>query len=103
MAGATAEGVRAFTATASHGLVFMHEALHWIAGGRLPVVMAVATRGIGAPWILMCDMQDAMSQRDTGWMMIFAQNAQQAHDFVPLAYKVAEEVSIPCMVCMDGF
>ncbi len=103
VAGAVAEGVRAFTATASHGLVFMHEALHWIAGGRLPVVMAVATRGLGAPWILMCDMQDALSQRDTGWMMLFASNAQEAHDFIPIAYKVAEEVHIPCMVCMDGF
>lgn len=102
-AGAVMEGVRAFTATASHGLVFMHEALHWVAGGRLPVVMAVATRGLGAPWILMCDMQDALSQRDTGWMMIFAQNAQQAHDFIPIAYKVAEQVHLPCMVCMDGF
>ncbi len=102
-AGAVIEGVRAFTATASHGLVFMHEALHWIAGGRLPVVMVVATRGIGAPWILMSDMQDALSQRDTGWMMLFASTAQEVHDFIPLAYRVAEAVMIPCMVCMDGF
>ena len=103
VAGAVCEGVRAFTATASQGVLFMHEALHWIAGGRLPVVMVVATRGVGAPWILMSDLQDAMSQRDTGWMMIFASNAQEIHDFIPIAYKVAEKVCIPCMVCLDGF
>ncbi len=103
VAGAVAEGVRAFTATSSHGLALMHEGLHWVAGGRLPVVMAVATRGLGAPWILMCDHQDALSQRDTGWMMLFASNAQEAQDFIPIAYRVAEEVHIPCMVCMDGF
>ena len=103
VAGAATEGVRAFTATSSHGLAFMHEALHWVAGGRLPVVMVVATRGLGAPWILMSDMQDVLSQRDTGWMAVFASNAQEVHDLIPIAYKVAEEVMIPCMVCMDGF
>ncbi len=102
-AGAVAEGVRAFTATSSHGLALMHEGLHWVAGGRLPVVMVVATRGLGAPWILTCDHQDALSQRDTGWMMAFASSAQEIHDLIPLAYRVAESVSIPCMVCMDGF
>ena len=101
--GAVAQGIRAFTATSSHGLLYMHELIHWSAGGRLPIVMAVANRAVGAPWNLWCDHQDMMSQRDTGWMQIFASNAQEAHDFVFLAYKVAEKVFIPCMVGIDGF
>ena len=103
VAGALVEGIRAFTATASQGLLFMHEVLHWIAGGRLPAVVAVCTRGVGAPWTLWCDMQDVLSQRDTGWMQVFASSAQEALDFLILAYKVAERCSIPAMVALDGF
>ncbi len=103
VAGAIIEGVRAFTATASQGLLFMHEVLHWVAGGRLPAVMVVCTRGVGAPWTLWCDMQDILSQRDTGWMQIFASCAQEALDFLIIAYKVAERCCIPAMVALDGF
>ncbi len=101
--GATAQGVRSFTATSSHGLLYMHELIHWCAGGRLPVVMAVANRAVGAPWNIWCDQQDMLSQRDTGWMMVFASNAQEAHDFPIIAYRVAEKVFLPAMVGIDGF
>ena len=103
VAGAIIEGSRAFTATASQGLLFMHEVLHWVAGGRLPAVMVICTRGVGAPWTLWCDYQDVLSQRDTGWMQLFATSAQEALDFLIISYKVAEMVNIPVMLALDGF
>ncbi len=103
IAGATAQGVRSFTATSSQGLVFMHEMLHWCAGGRLPLMMVVANRAIGAPWNLWCDQQDILSQRDTGWMQVFANFAQDAMDLVPISYRVAEECYIPTLIGVDGF
>ena len=103
VAGVIIEGSRAFTATASQGLLFMHEVLHWVAGGRLPAVMVVCTRGVGAPWTLWCDYQDILSQRDTGWMQLFAANAQEALDFLIVSYKVAEMANIPVMLALDGF
>jgi pyruvate/2-oxoacid:ferredoxin oxidoreductase alpha subunit len=103
IAGATAQGVRSFTATSSQGLLFMHEMLQWCAGGRLPLVMVAANRAVGAPWNLWCDQQDMLSQRDTGWMQVFATSAQDAMDLVPIAYKVAEASYLPVLVGVDGF
>ncbi len=103
VAGATAQGARAFTATSSHGLLYMHEMLHWVAGGRLPIVMAVANRAVGAPWNIWCDQQDMLSQRDTGWMQIFASSVQEAMDLIPVSYFVAEKVFLPVMIGLDGF
>jgi len=103
IAGATAQGVRSFTATSSQGLLFMHEMLHWCAGGRLPLVMVAANRAVGAPWNLWCDQQDALSQRDTGWMQVFSTSAQDAMDLVPISYKVAERCQIPTLLGVDGF
>ncbi len=103
VAGAVAQGVRAFTATSSQGLLFMHEMMHWTAGGRLPVVMAIANRAVGAPWNIWCDQQDMLSQRDTGWMQVFASSAQEAMDLIVMAFRVAERVFLPAMVGLDGF
>lgn len=96
-------GARVFTATAANGLAYMHEQLHWAAGARLPIVMPVANRGLGAPWTILNDMQDTISQRDTGWIQFYCQNNQEILDQVILAYKVAEQLLIPIMVCFDGF
>jgi len=96
-------GARVFTATAANGLAYMHEQLHWAAGARLPIVMPVANRGLGAPWTILNDMQDTISQRDTGWMQFYCQNNQQILDQIILAYKIAEQLLIPIMVCFDGF
>lgn len=96
-------GARAFTATAANGLAYMHEQLHWAAGARVPVVMSVANRGLGAPWTILNDMQDTLSQRDTGWMQFYCFNNQEVLDYVIMAYRVAEEVLLPAMVCFDGF
>ncbi|SFM45359.1 transketolase C-terminal domain-containing protein [Thermodesulforhabdus norvegica] len=96
-------GARAFTATAANGLAYMHEQLHWAAGARVPVVMPVVNRGLGAPWTIFNDMQDSISQRDTGWMQLYCMNNQEIFDNLIMAYRVAEEVLIPCMVCFDGF
>ncbi len=96
-------GARAFTATAANGLAYMHEQLHWAAGARVPVVMPVANRGLGAPWTIFNDMQDSISQRDTGWMQFYCMNNQEVFDFVIMAFKIAERVLIPAMVCFDGF
>ncbi len=103
IAGATAQGTRSFTATSSQGLLFMHEMLHWCAGGRLPLVMVVANRAVGAPWNLWCDQQDQLSQRDTGWMQVFSTSAQDAMDLVPISYRVAERCCIPTLMGIDGF
>ncbi len=96
-------GARVFTATAANGLAYMHEQLHWAAGARLPIVMPVTNRGLGAPWTILNDMQDSIAQRDTGWMQFYCLNNQEVMDQIILAYKVAEQVLIPCMVCFDGF
>ncbi|MDA8333420.1 MAG: pyruvate ferredoxin oxidoreductase [Peptococcaceae bacterium] len=104
-AGAALVGARAFTATSSQGLALMHEGLVWTAGLRLPVVMTVATRALASPVTIFADHQDALLERDDGWTMWFAGNAQEALDFVLLAYRVAEDprVRLPAMVCFDGF
>ncbi len=100
---ASTVGARVFTATSANGLAYMHEQLHWAAGGRLPIVMPVANRGLGAPWTILNDWQDTISQRDTGWMQFYCMNNQEILDFVILAYKIAEQLLIPAMVCFDGF
>ncbi len=96
-------GARAFTATAANGLAYMHEQLHWAAGARLPIVMPVANRGMGAPWTILNDAQDSISQRDTGWMQFYCMNNQEVVDLTIVAFKAAEQLLIPCMVCFDGF
>jgi len=96
-------GARAFTATSANGLAYMHEQLHWAAGSRLPIVMPVANRGMGAPWTILNDTQDSIAQRDTGWMQFYCMNNQEVLDLTLIAYKAAEQLLIPCMVCFDGF
>jgi pyruvate ferredoxin oxidoreductase alpha subunit len=101
--GASAAGARAYTATASQGLLFMAEALPNASGLRLPVVMTVANRALGAPINIWNDHSDAMSQRDAGWIQLFAASNQEAVDLHVQAFMVAERLSVPVMVCMDGF
>jgi pyruvate ferredoxin oxidoreductase alpha subunit len=96
-------GARTFTATSSHGLAYMHEMLHWVAGTRLPVVLVCVNRAIGAPWNVLNDQQDSISQRDTGWIQIYARNNQEIVDSVIQAYKIAETLYVPVMVCYDGY
>ena len=100
---ASIAGARAFTATSANGLAYMHEQLDWAAGSRLPIVMPVANRGVAAPWTILNDCQDTVSQRDTGWMQIYCMNNQEVLDLVLVAFKAAEQLLIPCMVCFDGF
>jgi pyruvate ferredoxin oxidoreductase alpha subunit len=101
--GASAAGARAYTATASQGLLYMAEALYNAAGLGLPIVMTVANRAIGAPINIWNDHSDAMSQRDCGWIQLYAEDNQEAADLHIQAFRLAEEVSLPVMVCMDGF
>lgn len=101
--GASAAGARAYTATASQGLLFMAEAVYNASGLGLPIVMTVANRAIGAPINIWNDHSDAMSQRDCGWIQLFAETNQEAADLHLQAFRLAEEVSLPVMVCMDGF
>ena len=100
---ASTAGTRAFTATSANGLLYMVEQLHWAVGARLPIVMCVANRGIGAPWTVWNDQQDSMSQRDVGWIQLYANDHQQIIDSVLKAFKLAQTVSIPVMVCYDGY
>ncbi len=101
--GASATGARTYTATASQGLLFMAEAIYNASGLGLPIVMTVANRAIGAPINIWNDHSDSMSQRDCGWLQLFAENNQEALDLHLQAFKLAEELSMPVMVCMDGF
>jgi pyruvate ferredoxin oxidoreductase alpha subunit len=101
--GASAAGARAYTATASQGLLFMAEALFNASGLGLPIVMTVANRAIGAPINIWNDHTDSMSQRDCGWIQLFAETNQEALDLHILGFRLAEELSLPVMVCMDGF
>ena len=101
--GASAAGARAYTATASQGLLYMVEAMFNAAGLGLPIVMTVANRAIGAPINIWNDHSDSMSQRDCGWIQLFAENNQEALDLHIQAFRLGEELSLPVMVCMDGF
>jgi pyruvate ferredoxin oxidoreductase alpha subunit len=101
--GASATGVRTYTATSSQGLLLMAEVIYNIAGMRLPVVMTCANRAISAPINIWNDHQDAMAVRDAGWIMLFAENSQEAVEQHILAYKIAEKLSLPVMVNVDGF
>jgi pyruvate ferredoxin oxidoreductase alpha subunit len=101
--GASAAGARAYTATASQGLLFMIEAVYNAAGLGLPIVMTLANRAIGAPINIWNDHSDAMAVRDSGWIQLFAETNQEAADLHVQAFRLAEELSVPVMVCMDGF
>jgi pyruvate ferredoxin oxidoreductase alpha subunit len=101
--GASAAGARSFTATASQGLLFMMEALYNAGGLGLPIVMTLANRAVGAPINIWNDHSDAMAARDAGWVQLFAETNQEAADLHVQAFRLAEELSLPVMVCMDGF
>ncbi|MBI3995945.1 MAG: pyruvate ferredoxin oxidoreductase, partial [Nitrospirae bacterium] len=101
--GASAAGARTYTATASQGLLFMAEAVYNASGLGLPIVMTIGNRAIGAPINIWNDHSDSMSMRDAGWMQIFAETNQEAVDLHIQAFRLAEELSCPVMVCMDGF
>src|ERR1700758_5607266 len=101
--GASATGARAYTATASQGLLYMTEALYNASGLGLPIVMTVANRAIGAPINIWNEHKDAMSQRDSGWIQLYARDNQAAVDLHIQAFRLAEMLSVPVMVCMDGF
>ncbi len=101
--GSSATGARTYTATASQGLLYMVEAVYNASGLGLPIVMTVANRAIGAPINIWNDHSDSMSQRDSGWIQLYAENNQEATDLHIQAFRIAEEMSLPVMVCMDGF
>lgn len=101
--GASATGARAYTATSSHGLLLMHEMLHWAANARLPIVMANVNRAVGTPWNVWADQNDSLSQRDTGWMQIYCENNQEVFDTTIQAFRIAEQVSLPLMLNLDAF
>lgn len=103
--GGSAAGVRVYTATSSQGLALMHEALFAAAGLRMPIVMHVANRALSAPLSIWNDWQDSISERDSGWLQIFCETAQEVVDTTIQAYRIAEDknVLLPIMVCMDGF
>lgn len=101
--GGSSVGARAFTATSANGLGYMCELIHWAAGARLPLVMGCVNRAMAAPWNVLNDQQDSMSQRDAGWIQIYARNNQEILDTVIQAYRLAEAVYVPVMVCYDGY
>jgi pyruvate ferredoxin oxidoreductase alpha subunit len=101
--GASAAGARAYTATASQGLLYMAEAVYNASGLGLPIVMTLGNRAIGAPINIWNDHSDAMAVADSGWMQLFAETNQEAADLHIQAFRLAEELSMPVMVCVDGF
>lgn len=103
--GASAAGARTFTATSAQGLALMHEMLHWAVGGRLPVVMGNINRSMAPPWTIWTEQTDSLSQRDTGWLQMYASSNQEVYDSTLIAYKIAEnqKVSLPVMIILDAF
>lgn len=102
---ASVTGARAFTASASAGLALMHEMLFVTSGCRAPVVMAIANRALSAPLNIHCDHSDTMAQRDSGWIQIYVENAQEAYDSIIQAFRIAEDLQVllPVIVGLDGF
>ncbi len=100
-----ASGVRSYTASSSHGILYMHEPLHWAAGMRLPLVMSVVNRAIGPPWNIWGEQTDTFNQKDTGWLQIYCESNQEAMDSILLGYKIAEnkKILLPVMNMLDAF
>lgn len=103
--GAAAVGARAFTATSAQGLFYMYEMVWWAAGARLPIVMGIVTRALAPPWSIWTDHADFLALRDSGWILLFARNAQEILDTIIQAYRIAEdeEVMLPVAVGWDAF
>lgn len=100
---ASLTGARVFTATSSQGLLLMHELLHWAAGVRSAVVMCNVNRTVASPWGFWPDQTDSLAQRDTGWIQMYTESAQESLDAVIMAFRLAEGVNLPVMVCHDAF
>ena len=100
---ASLAGVRVFTATASQGLLLMHELLHYACGARAPIVMANVNRTVASPWAFWPDQTDSLAQRDTGWVQLYVESAQEALDTVVQAFRIAEQALLPVMVNLDAF
>ena len=100
---ASLAGVRVFTATASQGLLLMHELLHYAAGARAPIVMANVNRTVASPWAFWPDQTDSLAQRDTGWIQFYTESAQESLDTVLHGFRIAEQVLLPVMVNHDAF
>lgn len=101
--GAAAAGARAMTSTASQGLALMWEMLYIASSLRLPIVMAVTNRALNSNLNIHCDHSDAMGARDSGWIQLYSENAQEAYDNMIQAVRIAETIYLPVMVCLDGF
>jgi pyruvate/2-oxoacid:ferredoxin oxidoreductase alpha subunit len=101
--GAARAGVRTFTATSSQGLLYAHEQLHRASRERIPLVVVDVNRAVLAPWSIEPDLSDSMSQRDTGWIQLYCSSAQEVLDTVLCAYRIAERVQLPVLVCAEGF
>jgi len=101
--GASTVGARAFTATSANGLAYMTEQVWWAAGARLPIVMCIVNRAMAAPWNVLNDQQDSMSVRDAGWIQLYCRDNQEILDTTVQAYRIAEKLHVPVMVCYDGF
>lgn len=101
--GASIAGSRTFTATSSQGLLLMHEVLHWASGARLPIVLANANRAVAPGWNIWAEATDSLSQRDTGWIQLYAASSQEVFDFITMAFAVSERSLFPAMICLDGF
>ena len=103
--GASVTGARTYSSTTSQGMALMHEVLFHAAGLRLPIVMTAVNRAMSAPINIWNDQQDAISQRDTGWIQLHAEDSQEASDMIIQAYRIAEDhdILLPVMIGMDGF
>lgn len=101
--GAAAVGSRAFTATASQGLLYMAEMVYWVAGSRLPVVMVITSRAMGAPWVLGNEHTDMLLPREWGWMVLVPEHNQEVFDTIIQAYKLADSTFVPVIVGLDGY
>jgi pyruvate/2-oxoacid:ferredoxin oxidoreductase alpha subunit len=100
---ASLAGARVFTATASQGLLLMHELLHYASGARAPIVMANVNRTVASPWAFWPDQTDSLAQRDTGWIQFYTETAQESLDTVLHGFRVAEQVQLPVMINHDAF
>jgi len=98
--GASITGVRTFTATSAHGLLYMHEMTNWAAGARLPIVMANVNRSLGPGWNIWAEHTDAMQERDTGWLQVYVSTVQEAYDTTLMAFRIAEHND--CAPAGDG-
>ncbi|MEM4601873.1 MAG: hypothetical protein QW808_03125, partial [Desulfurococcaceae archaeon] len=97
-------GARVFVGSSGVGVIYAAEPIVVTPMNRLPVVAIVGCRALDDPGNFGMEWNDALAFRDTGWLISWAKDPQEALDMTLVAYRVAEDhrVLLPHFIALDG-